>query len=79
MPLIYDEYIEDGFLILCDQHIKNNTTIGVINGVKINLALEKIDFFNSLPIDDLLRGEHFSRNLEFVFCSEKFSHDFTSN
>ena len=41
LPLIYDEYIEDGFLILCDQHIKNNKIVSVTNGVKIDHCWER--------------------------------------
>ena len=73
LPPIYDEYIEDGLLILRDQHIKNNKAINVTNEVKIDRVLEKIALFNSLSIDDLLCSEHLSGNLEFVFCSKKLS------
>ena len=53
LPPIYGEYTKDGLLILRDQHIKNNTIVGVTNGVKIDRALGNIALFNSLPIDDL--------------------------
>ena len=29
LPPVYDEYTEDGFLILPDEHIKNNSVVAV--------------------------------------------------